>query len=63
MERDSFNDHFTRFPYRKERHEDGQINNGGIDLVAEPGRIDEIHEALDVPWLKRFLQDVNSPDG
>ncbi|MES4613524.1 hypothetical protein V2154_13180 [Ewingella sp. CoE-038-23] len=63
MEKAKINDHFTRFPYRKEVREDGGVNNGGIDLILEPNRIEEIHEISDWPWLKRFVSEVNNSDG
>lgn len=63
MERDKVNDNFLRFPYRKQTHDDGRVNNGGIDLTIEPDRIDEIQEAQNYPWLKKFLSEVNGPNG
>lgn len=56
------NDHFVKFPYIKEIRDNGDINNGGIDLVKEPHRIDEIHELEGAPWLKLFISAINSPD-
>jgi hypothetical protein len=61
MERSKFNDHFKLFPYRKD-FKDGRTNNGGIDLVKEPQRINEITEAQDFPELKQFIVDMNAPD-
>jgi hypothetical protein len=63
MEKAKVNDHFTRFPYKKQVRDNGDINNGGIDLVKEPERIIEIHELNDWPWLKRFVQEINAPNG
>lgn len=63
MEKAKVNDHFTRFPYRKEVRENGDINNGGIDLTSEPERIGEIHEIKNWPWLKRFVEEVNLKPG
>ncbi|HAS0793973.1 hypothetical protein [Enterobacter hormaechei] len=63
MEKAKINDHFTRFPYRKEIHADGGVNNGGIDLVDEPNRIEEIHEIKDWPWLRRLVEEVNLKHG
>lgn len=63
MEKDKINDHFIRFPYRKEVRDDGNINNGGIDLIENPERIGEIHEISDVTWLKRFVSEINAPGG
>ncbi|WFQ80295.1 hypothetical protein PXH59_03785 [Xenorhabdus sp. SF857] len=61
MERSKYNDHFTKFPYRKEVRDD-DINNGGIDLVKEPHRISEIHELNGALWLKNFIINTNSND-
>ncbi len=36
MEKSRFTDHFTLFPYRKEVRDNGDINNGGIDLIKDP---------------------------
>lgn len=63
MEKSKFNDHFTLFPYRKEVRENGDINNGGIDLIKDPHRINEIHELTDYPWLKDFVSKINAKDG
>jgi hypothetical protein len=53
------NDAFLVFPYPA----NGAGNAGGIDLVDEPHRIEEIQEAASVPALKRLLVEVNSPNG
>lgn len=63
MEPAKIHDHFVKFPYRKDTREDGGVNNGGIDLVLTPERINEITELQDWPWLKRLIVDVNSPEG
>lgn len=62
MEKTKFDDHFVKFPYKKEIN-GNKINNGGIDLVKEPHRINEITEVSNYPWLKNFLIDVNSDSG
>lgn len=54
---------FVKFPYRQQERATGEINNGGIDLTAEPERINEIHEVESYPWLKNFLILLNSNDG
>ena len=54
---------FVVFPYRPSEREDGESNNGGIDLVKEPARIEEIHELYGYPWLRHFVTRVNSPRG
>lgn len=54
---------FVKFPYRRQQRDTGDINNGGIDLVTEPERINEIHEVESFPWLKKLLILVNSKDG
>lgn len=63
MQKAKINDHFIRFPYKKEVHEDGAVNNGGIDLTLEPHRVSEIHEISSWPWLKRFVEEVNRSNG
>lgn len=55
MERDTNNDTFVKFPYRREIRDDGEINNGGINLIKEPHRINEIHEVKDALGLNYFL--------
>jgi len=55
--------HFVKFPYRAQERPTGEVNNGGIDLIAEPERINEIHEVESFPWLKNFLVLVNAKDG
>ncbi|SEL41314.1 hypothetical protein SAMN04487787_110155 [Kosakonia sacchari] len=54
---------FTRFPYRSDVRENGDINNGGFDLVQFPDKINDIHEITDYPWLKDFITQVNNKDG
>ncbi len=63
MEKDPDNDYFVAFPYQKEVHSDGGINNGGIDLTKELHRLDEIHEIKEIPWLRRLLIEVNANGG
>ncbi len=63
MERDTNNDTFVKFPYRREIRDDGEINNGGINLIKEPHRINEIHEVKDAPWFKLLLIEVNAESG
>lgn len=54
---------FTRFPYRRDVRENGDINNGGFDLIQNPEKINDIHEVHDFPWFKNFISEVNSIDG
>ncbi|MEP8813367.1 hypothetical protein [Enterobacter bugandensis] len=54
---------FTRFPYRRDVRENGDINNGGFDLIQFPEKINDIHEVHDFPWFKDFIADVNSING
>ncbi|TBM14379.1 hypothetical protein EYY83_12255 [Hafnia alvei] len=55
--------HFTKFPYRYEVRENGDINNGGFNLIDSPEKINDIHEITEYPWFKEFIKQVNSPDG
>ncbi|MBD2803709.1 hypothetical protein ID855_03095 [Xenorhabdus sp. ZM] len=59
MDRNKYNEKFTKFPYKTNIREDG-INNGGIDLTKEPHRIDEIHEIQDYPFMKKILLNINA---
>lgn len=59
MDKERVNNHFVLFPYRKEVRDNGDINNGGIDLVKEPHRIAEIHELDGAEWLKNFVETTN----
>lgn len=63
MEISKHKDHFVKFPYRRETRDNGDINNGGIDLVKEPHRINEIHELAGAPWLKSFISALNDDGG
>ena len=51
---------FLFFPYPP-CSDGGRTNNGGIDLVHEPNRIDEITELRTLPRFKSLLLDLNSP--
>ncbi|AUU35443.1 hypothetical protein [Proteus mirabilis] len=61
MEQDKFNEKFTKFPYRSD-FIDGNKNNGGINLVEHPEKIEEIHEILEYPFMKDILLKINSTD-
>ncbi|WP_151981577.1 hypothetical protein [Acinetobacter guerrae] len=50
---------YQLWPYRPEL-ENGKTNIGGIDLVKEPHRIDEIHELDLMPKLKNEILLLNS---
>lgn len=54
---------FVVFPYRYAVRDNGDINNGGIDLTTNPERISDIHEVADYPWLRNFLVTVNAEGG
>jgi hypothetical protein len=51
-------DDYKLFPYRLDLT-DGRTNNGGIDLVRELYRIDQISEHEGFPELRQFLIKVN----
>jgi hypothetical protein len=51
---------FWHFPYPPDGSED-RTNNGGIDLVREPERIDEITELKTLPNFRSMLLDLNGP--
>lgn len=54
---------FTKFPYRSQIRENGDINNGGFDLVQYPEKINDIHEVNEYPWFKDFITNINKKDG
>lgn len=49
------------FPYPPD-YADGRTNNGGIDLLREPYRIDEITELKSLPNFRSILLRLNGPD-
>ncbi|NEZ58766.1 hypothetical protein [Adonisia turfae] len=53
-----YDDDFRFFPYPAE-HSNSRTNNGGINLVQEPHRINEITEAVRFPELRALLVEVN----
>ena len=63
MEQDKQHDRFVTFPYPPETYSDGSVNYGGIDLIQETQRIDEIEEAKRSPNLRRLVEEVNLQDG
>jgi hypothetical protein len=58
-------DSFSVWPFRSQprRDEDGEINNGGIDLIKNPERIDEIHEATIENGMHAVLAYLNGEVG
>ncbi|QLK60880.1 hypothetical protein GE278_08970 [Enterobacteriaceae bacterium Kacie_13] len=54
---------FTKFPYRSQIRENGDINNGGFDLVQYPEKIHDIHEINEYPWFRDFITSINKKDG
>lgn len=57
-------DNFARWPFvAGPVRDDGERNNGAIDLVASPEKIDLIHEATVENGLKPLLTQINRPDG
>ncbi|PWK42204.1 hypothetical protein [Pseudomonas sp. OV226] len=64
MKKAETEDGFQEWPFRAEGiSPDGDRNNGGIDLIAEPHRIDEIHEATTENGLRYVLEALNAPGG
>lgn len=54
-------DNFARWPFiAEEPRADGERNNGGIDLIANPQQIDAIHEATDENGLKPLIKQLNA---
>ncbi|WP_455871882.1 hypothetical protein [Serratia proteamaculans] len=54
-------EHFVVFPYKYQVRDNGDINNGGIDLTRNPERLQDIHELNEYPWLYRFVEAINAP--
>lgn len=55
---------FKGWPFSaEERREDGEINNGAINLVLYPEKIDLIHEATEKNGLRQLLLYLNRDDG
>lgn len=54
-------DGFRFFPYPPDCA-NGRTNNGGIDLVRNPDRIQELTELSALPSLRRILIRLNAPD-
>lgn len=55
-------DGFNFFPYPPD-HENGRTNNGGVDLVRHPKRLDEISELRRLPDIKLLMKKLNEPEG
>ena len=56
MKLSTHQDNFKLFPYQSD-YTDGRTNNGGINLLTEPERIDEIKEAKNFPELYEFISE------
>lgn len=55
---------FARWPFvAEEPREDGERNNGAFDLVANPEKIDLIHEATEENGLRALIARLSSSDG
>lgn len=64
MQRVDAGNYYTEWPFKKEeRRNDGEINNGGINLLLEPHRLEEIHEATDSNGLRPILRKINREGG
>ncbi|MBN0975973.1 hypothetical protein JTY93_15325 [Pseudomonas hygromyciniae] len=63
MKQDIDSNHFNRWPYIPELRDDGDRNNGGIDLIENPDNIALIHEATEENGLRPLLVELNKPDG
>jgi hypothetical protein len=64
MKKDTSNDSYQQWPFQAAAFSlSGDKNNGGIDLIAEPHRIDEIHEATTENGLRYVLEALNAPEG
>lgn len=63
MKQDNDSNHFKRWPYIPELRDDGDHNNGGIDLITHPDRVSLIHEATEDNGLRPLLVELNKPGG
>lgn len=64
MKEDKDSAGFKGWPFHaEERREDGEINNGAFNLVANPEKIDLIHEATEANGLRPMLKYLNRPEG
>jgi hypothetical protein len=64
MKQDLDSENFKIWPFREEgQRQDGEKNNGGIDLVVHPEQIDKIHEATPTNGLRQLLQYLNREAG
>lgn len=55
--------HFSRWPFiAEEVREDGERNNGGINLITNPEQIEAIHEATDENGLRPIIIQLNAPN-
>lgn len=52
---------FSHWPFvAEETREDGEKNNGGIDLISNPEQIEAIHEATEENGLILIIKQLNS---
>lgn len=62
MKKDIESDSYSIWPFRPvELSVNGDRNNGGIDLVANPEQIELIHEATEENGLRDLLISMNKP--
>lgn len=62
MKKDIESNSYSVWPFRPaELSVNGDRNNGGIDLIANPDQIDLIHEATEENGLRDFLISMNKP--
>lgn len=60
----NFTHHFKSWPFAAEvPREDGEVNNGAVNLVLHPEKIDLIHEATEENGLRPLLIYLNREDG
>jgi hypothetical protein len=53
-------EHTVTLPYGTGSATGGR-NNGFIDLLTQPERINELHELEGVPELRKLIEELNSP--
>lgn len=62
MDREDDSTSYKQWPFRAVEHSiNGDRNNGGLDLVANPELIDKIHEATEENGLRQLFVAMNAP--
>ncbi|WP_054064887.1 hypothetical protein [Pseudomonas asplenii] len=63
MKKDFDSENFQNWPYIPQLRDDGDHNNGAVDLIENPEQISIIHEATEENGLRPLLIELNNPGG